>query len=387
LIALLAVISSGCSRDETPVSIDRSHEDAGHPAEKGVVHLTEPSREVAGIQVEQVKPQECRSVLKAMGKVLAPQPQTAIVGHAFAARVAQVHVKIGDWVEKGQALVTLESHEVGAAKSDFFKATADLELAKLNFDREKRLLDSGIGVQKNFVAAEAEHKIAQANWEAAEKRLHVLGFTEEQVKEITETHQINPTITLFAPIVGKVVANDAVLGALVDQSTEIMTITDPRLLWVDAEIYERDIAKVKVGQEVEVTVPAYPGETFHGAVSYIADIVNEETRTITVRAEVGNEDARLKPGMFADVSILLNDGSQALVVPSAAVLEEGRQKIVFVKHDDSFKLREVETGIIQGDYRQILKGLEADEEVVTEGNHLLRSKLKEEILHRAHHAH
>ena len=387
LVAFLALISVQCNKSEIPVSRQKSDEHSHSSPAKDVVSLPKVSREIVGIEVEKVKSQQHKSVLKAMGKVLAPQPQTAIVGHAFPARVAEVHVQIGDWVEKGQALVTLESQEVGSAKSEFFKAIADLELAKLNFDREKRLLDSGIGVQKNFVAAEAEYKIAQANHEVAHKRLHVLGFTEEQVKEITDTHQINPAITLYAPIAGKIVANDAVLGALVDQSTEIMTLIDPRLLWVDAEIYERDIAKVKVGQEVEVTVPAYPGETFHGAVSYIADVVNEETRTITVRAEVGNDDSRLKPGMFADVSILLNGGTKALVVPSAAILEEGDQKIVFVTYEDAFVRREIETGVINGDYQQVLKGLEPGEEVVTEGNHLLRSKLKEEVLHQAHHAH
>jgi len=388
LVALsVGMLGAHCEKDETPVSI---HEDRAHPESSvasDVVHLTEASRDLAGIEVEDVKSQECRSVLKAMGKVLAPRPQTAIVGHAFSARVAEIHVKIGDWVKKAQPLVTLESQEVGDAKSEFYKTIADRELAELTLARQKRLSESGIGVQKNLLEAETEHKIAQSNAEAAEKKLHVLGFNEAQVKEIADTHQISPAITLYAPIDGKVVAHEAVLGALVDEATEILKIIDPTLLWVDAEIYEKDIAKIKIGQTVEIAVPAYPGDIFQGRISYVGDMVNEETRTITVRAEVGNDDHRLKPGMFANVDILLNGGEKMLVVPAAAILEEGHDKVVFIEHNDAFHRRDIKTGVVDAGYHQVLDGLEAGERVVIEGNHLLRSELMEHVLHQAHHSH
>jgi cobalt-zinc-cadmium efflux system membrane fusion protein len=319
-----------------------------------------------------------------MGKVLAPQPQTAIVSHAFPAQVASVHIKIGDLVEEGQPLITLESQQVGQAKSEFYKALADRQLAKLSLDREERLLGNGIGIKKNFLAAEAAYKIAQSNAEATEKTLHVLGFTEEQVKEIAETHQISPAISLYAPIAGKVVNSRAVVGAMVDPSTELLTIIDPRRLWVDAEIYEKDLAKIKIGQEVEISVPAYPGEVFGGKIIYVGDVVREETRTITVRADVANDDYRLKPGMFANVKILLAESRQMLVVPVAAVLEERHQKMVFVKQDDHFVRREIQTGPAQGDFQQVLKGLKAGEVVVIEGNHQLWSILHEDSLRAAH---
>ena len=383
LIVFLGLFALQCSKNEPPVSAPQkhSHPESSPEKDRDVVCLSDAEFQRLGIKTEVVKSQECRSVLKPMGKVLAPQPQTAIVSHAFPARVAEIHVKIGDFVEKGQALVTLESHEVGIAKAEFYKARADLELTQLTLAREERLLGNGIGIKKNHLAAEAAYKIAQANAEAAEKTLHVLGFTEEQVKEIADTHQINPAITLYSPIAGKVVAHKAVLGAPVDQSTAILTIIDPTLLWVDAEIYEKDIAKVKMDQKVEIMVPAYPEVVFHGKVTYIGDIVNEETRTITVRAEVKNDQYRLKPGMFANVEIVLNEGQQIPVVPLAAVLEEGDLKFVFVEEEKAcFRRRQVETGEVDGDYWPILKGLEVGEEVVIEGNHELKSKLQEEVL-------
>jgi len=347
---------------------------------KEVIHLPDPVQELLGIKLEEVKYRRCPSVLKAMGMVVAPRPQTAIVSHAFPARVAEIHVEVGDWVKKGQDLVVLESKDIGEAKAEFYKAMAQCELAKINFAREQRLLKEGIGARKNFVAAEAEYKVAQANLEVAEKRLHVLGFNEAQVNQIASTHQINPAITLYAPIEGKVVEIKAACGAMVDPATPILTIIDPRLLWIDAEIYEKDIAKVKVGQQVEMRVPAYGEQVFRGRVSHIGDVVKADTRTITVRAEVANDARLLKPGMFADVDIILEEGQKVLVVPSAAILEEGSQKIVFVKEKGGFARREIATGSVYERCHQVLSGLKAGEQVVVEGNHQLRSKLQEEVL-------
>jgi cobalt-zinc-cadmium efflux system membrane fusion protein len=292
-------------------------------------------------------------------------------------------VTIGDWVKVGQPLVTLQSEEVGEAKSAFYKAKADFELARSNYDREKKLFDRGVGAQKNSLATGAEFKVAEANLNAAEKKLHVLGFSEEQVKGIAETHQINPVITLFAPISGKIVQNNAVLGAMVDQSSEIMTILDPRLLWVDAEIYEKDIAKIRIGQSVEVSVPAYPGETFNGTICYVSDILKEDTRTITVRTEVENREYKLKPGMFATIKIYLNHLSDALVVPETAVLDDKDEKIVFIKREGKFFPQAVETGVKEKGFIEILSGLSEGDDIVTKGSYQLKSKLYDEILKKA----
>lgn len=375
LIAVLAIVAARCDYGRPPVHSDEDQSSPASPVADGTVRLSEAASEFAEIEVQEVKLKESKSVLRAMGKLLAPLSRTAIVSHAFTGQVSEIKVGIGDWVKKGQPLVTLESHEVGEAASDFYKAMADLELARLNLERERRLVEQGIGVKKNEVAAEAAYKIAQSSAEAAEKTLHVLGFNEEQVDQIAKTHRISPAITLFAPVDGKVVAVGATLGALVDPSTEILTIIDPTVLWADAEVYEKDIAKVKVGQKVEVMVPAYPGEVFGGKVSYIGDVVDYETRAIVVRAEVDNADFRLKSGMFADVEILLNGNQQMLIIPTGAILEDGDAEIVFVQEGDQFVRRQIETGAIDGDDQQVLSGLEAGEKVVVQGNYQLRSEL------------
>ena len=361
-------------------------EEAEHRA-WGPDDVVDLSKEEEGaIEIETIKAslKPIRAHLAAMGKVLAHQYRKAIVSYAFPARVAQIHVRTGDWVNSGKKLVTLQSEEVGNAKSEFYKAKADHELAKVNFEREKSLFDRGVGAKKNFFTSEAGLKVAEANLDAAEKKLHVLGFSEEQVKTISENHQINPIITLFAPIFGKVIENKAVLGALIDQETEILTIMDPTLLWIDAEIYEKDIAKIRIGQEVEASVPAYPEEKFKGKITYISDVLKEETRTITVRTEIENKSYKLKPGMFADIKIFFNQQSKVLVLPKEAILDDKDEKIVFIKKEGKYMPLVVIIGAQEKGHVEIIRGIKEGDEVVTKGNFQLKSKLYDEILKKAH---
>ena len=349
-----------------------------------VVELTKDEEKAIEIETVEASYKPLRSQLQALGKVFAHPQKKAIVNYAFPARISEIHVPIGDWVNIGQKLVTLQSEEVGTAKSEFYKAQADYELAKVNHERQKRLFDRGVGAQKDYLSSEAGFKVAEAHLNAAEKKLHVLGFSEEQVKAISETHQISPIISLYAPIRGKIIEHNAILGAMVDQETEILTIMDPSVVCIHADIYERDIAKIRIGQEVEATVPAYPGETFKGKISFIGDVLNEETRTITVRSNIENREYKLKPGMFADINIFLNHQREALVLPVEAVLDEKDENIVFLKVAGKYIPQIVKIGVRNGGYVEILAGIQEGAEVVTKGNFQLKSKLYEDILKKGH---
>ncbi|HUU06465.1 MAG TPA: efflux RND transporter periplasmic adaptor subunit [Patescibacteria group bacterium] len=348
------------------------------------IYLSGESLRSIGIQTAIVGQRENRSFLKAMGKVIIPLDRQAIISYAFPARVAEGHVNPGDRVEKGQPLVTLESEEVGNAMCEFYKATADFEHTRLNLEREQRLFENGVAPKKNFLAAETDYKIARSNQDAAEKKLHVLGFTEKQVQQIAHSHQVSPRITLYSPITGKVVSSRLVRGMMTEPSTEILVIVDLSKLWIDAEIYEKDIAYIKIGQKVEIHIPAYPAALFKGSLGYISDSINEETRTITVRVELQNRDAMLKPGLFADLHIFFNGNRKILAVPADAVIEEGEEKIVFVQIGDRFHKRRIVTGSQDEGVWEVLSGLKTGERVVTQGVLHLKSLLTEELRESAH---
>jgi cobalt-zinc-cadmium efflux system membrane fusion protein len=172
---------------------------------------------------------------------------------------------------------------------------------------------------------------------------------------------------------------------MVDESTEILTIMNPNVLWVEAEVYERDIARIRTGQEAEVTVPAYPDDTFRGTISYISDILDPETRAITVRTEVANTDLKLKPGMFANLTIELNHNGEAVAVPADALLDDQGRPFLFVRKDQHhFEPRLVTVGASEDGFVEIVTGLNVGEEVVTSGSFQLKSKLYEAALEAGH---
>lgn len=349
-----------------------------------VVRLPDEVKERLRIKIITVKENPIQASLKAMGKVLAPRDGKAIVGYAFPGRIVKIHVSIGQWVKQGQPLVGLQCEEVGSAKAGYFKATAQYRLAKQNFEREERLFKKDIGAKKDYLQTRAQLQIVRSNLGAAQQKLDAMGFSPQQIKEIADGHNIGPHVTVNAPIPGRVIQNNAVLGAMIEPATEIMVVLDPTTLCIDAGIYEKDLAKIKTDLEVKISVPAYPGKTFVGRIYYIGDIVHPETRTITVRTRVANKDLKLKPGMFADIDILVDQRKKAVTVPAEAVLDDLEHKIIFVRQGDDYICRRVEVGPKFNGHIEIKNGLKIGETVVVEGNYQLKSKLYEENLDHAH---
>jgi multidrug efflux pump subunit AcrA (membrane-fusion protein) len=187
---------------------------------------------------------------------------------------------------------------------------------------------------------------------------------------------IGKALELKAPIDGVVVERKNATGELVEKANAIYTISDPTDLWVLAEIKEVDIGAVKVGQEVSFTVLAYPGEAFHGKVARIANEVEAESRTVEARAEVRNDDGRLKPGMFADVEITTTILENVLVVPDSALQTDEEKQIVFIAlKANRFEKRVVKLGLEQHGRVQVIEGIKPGEMVVTEGSFILKSEM------------
>lgn len=179
-----------------------------------------------------------------------------------------------------------------------------------------------------------------------------------------------------APIDGVIIERNATMGELVDKNKVIYTISDPSQLWAIAEVKERDIGALKVGQAAAFTVLAYPQERFHGKVILVGNQVESGTRTLEVRIAVDNAEGRLKPGMFADVEITTTILDNVLLIPDGAVQTDGEDQVVFVALDgNKFEKRAVKLGEEQQGRVQILEGLKAGEPVVTAGSFILKSEM------------
>ena len=221
------------------------------------------------------------------------------------------------------------------------------------------------------VASTLEGRLVKLNFDLNDhvKTGDVLGLV--QTPEL-----LGKPLELKAPIDGVITERKSTVGELVGKETEIYTISDPADLWVIAEIKERDIGAIEVGQNASFTVLAYPDEGFHGKVVLIGNRVEAESRTMEVRIEVDNTGGRLKPGMFADVEIVTMIWQDALLMPDTALQTESGDQIVFVALDDSrFEKRVVKTGMEQRGRVAVLEGVKQGEKVVTEGSFILKSEM------------
>jgi len=147
-------------------------------------------------------------------------------------------------------------------------------------------------------------------------------------------------------------------------------------VWVDANVFEKDLQRVRLGQQVKLTVPAFPGSTFSGKVILVNSVVDPDTRTVKVRTEVPNPDGRLKPDMFANVEIITDVNRAAISIPQSAVLNDNGQTVVFVAAGNGYQKRQVHTGIQNGVRVEIIDGLNAGDKLVVKGNYLLLQQSK-----------
>jgi cobalt-zinc-cadmium efflux system membrane fusion protein len=310
----------------------------------------------------------------------------------------------GSVVKKGQKLADLESQDLDEAEADYLKALseyqnarrtseAEIRLAQSTYDRTKMLFEKTITAGKNLQAAEHDLEVARASAEnsigstkaaltAARHKLLILGLKESDIAALPGKTDFGATFSLTSPIEGVVVERNATIGATVTADMNLFKIINLSSVWIDANVFEKDLERVKLGQQVKVSVAAFPGPVFQGKVILVSSVLDPETRSVKVRTEVLNRDGRLKPDMFANVEIVTEMHRTAITVPQSALLVDGGKSVVFIakggNYDAGYEKRTVTPGISSDDRVEILDGLKAGDKVVIKGNYLLLQQSKPE---------
>lgn len=338
-----------------------------HEGEEVVVLDTAALR-LGGIEVGTVEA-ITTSGLPVTGAITYDANLVSHVGSRTNGRIVAVRADLGARVRRGQVLAVLESPDVGQLRAEEREAEQLVEIARENYAREQRLAEQGISSRKELLDAEAQLRRNEAALESAEARLGVLGTG----------HGTGSEFGVVAPFAGTVVARDASLGEMAERTDTLFTVADLSRLWIELDIFERDLARVRVGQSVAVTTTAYPGRTFPGRIVYIGDVLDAAKRTVRARVEIPNPNGALKPGMFATATIQVGGGGPALaVVPQDALQEFEGRRVVFVPGDrpGEFRPIPVEVGeTIEGNRVIILSGLAPGSRIVTAGAFALRSEL------------
>jgi cobalt-zinc-cadmium efflux system membrane fusion protein len=293
------------------------------------------------------------------------------------ARVVKLIASPGENVKPGQPLAILSSVELGEAKAEYLKTRSLEKIAAQNLQRERDLYAKQISALKDVLAAQAAHDTALAQYQAAREKLALL-IPPYELAHLKWSGNLSPLseFPLTSPIAGTLVRRDLVLGASVASDRPLMTVVNLEKIWVITNIFESDLAAVKIGDLATVTVVAYPQRSFEGHVSYIGDEVDRQTRTVLARIEVPNQNHLLKPGMFAHAVIEGSGGSRAVVVvPDSAVFDYQGGKIVFIASGpNSYQARSVKVAGKSGGV-EIMEGLRDGEEVVTSGGLALKGML------------
>ena len=385
---VVAAICLGCSKGTAPAS----------PANSQTSPATTESAASHAIETEIVQPQSIAGTILATGKILVPEDRMANIGPVNGGRLVRLYAGQGSTVKKGQKLADLESADINQAEADYLKALADSEnarrtslaevkFAQATYDRTKMLYEKSITAGKNVEAAEHDLELAKsaaasavagakAALTSARRRLLILGLKDTDIDALAGKSSLAAVFSLTAPISGVVIERNGTIGATVGADANVFKIIDISHVWIDANVFEKDLERVKRGQEVKVSVPAFPGVNFSGRVILISSVVDPETRSVKVRTEVPNADGRLKPDMFANVQIVTDLHRTAISIPQSAVLTDAGKTVVFVSEGSGFKKHQVTTGIQSNDRVEIIEGLSAGDKVVVKGNYLLLQQSK-----------
>ena len=306
-----------------------------------------------GVKVEAAKLQMLDKTVRASGRVDIDESRTYTVTAKFEGYIERLHVNTtGQAVGRGQPLFEVYSPELVSAQ------------------REYAIAAQGVG-KLNEAGGEAQAAMKQLA-ESSLQRLKNWDISEEQVKALAQSGTTRRTLSFRAPVAGIVTEKKAVQGMRFMPGDALYQIADLSSIWVQADVFEQDIAAVSLGQKARIRINAYPGEVFEGRIAYVYPTLKADTRTVPVRIELANPKGRLKPAMFAEVEIPVAGATQVVTVPNSAVIDSGNKQVVIVQlAEGRFEPRPVQLGQRGNDFVQVLDGIRDGEMVVTSANFLI----------------
>ena len=384
-VVLLALAAAGAYGFFFAGAKEKKHSEISSQSRRNAQNFMPTPSEWATLTIEPVKAKTFRAEYVTEGKVAVDEDRSTPVFSPYAGRVTKLLAKPGEMLTQGQPLFTIEAADTVQAQNDFIaamtaqnKAKSAIDLADIQFKRAKDLYEGRAIPLKDYQQAEATQVQAQNDMrssvtalEAARNKLRILGFTDETIKTFQDKGAINPEITIYSPISGTVVQRKIGPGQYVSAgaSDPVFVVGDLSTVWLTAFVRESDAAAVCVGQDITVNVMALPGRPLTARINYVAAAIDPSTRRLLVRATIDNKDGLLKPEMFANVTIYSAGDRAAPAVPKQALIYEADKVRIWVAREDkSVELRQIKTGLINGNLVEVTSNLNPGERIVTKGS-------------------
>ena len=356
-----------------------SSSSASAPLPDVVVTLSQEAAKRAGITTTAVSAGTTSGGVRAPGVVEANAYKQVVVTPVVSGRVTRVTADLGQQVQRGQTLAQIFSPELADAQTRYISARAELEAHEQELARTEKLVAIGAASRQELERIHAGHTARRADVESAASRLQLLGLSADAIEALGPGKNQGATTNVPAPIAGVVTERLANVGLNVDQATKLFTVVDLSSVWVVANLYEKDFARVRVGSPATITTNAYPGLVLQGRVSYIDPQISAETRTAKVRIEVPNARNDLRLGMYAEALLGDEGGVSTPMIPRSAVQNVGDRTVVYLvnpKAPGTFVEREVRLGMATGNQVSVLTGLQTGDVVVGEGSFSVRAEVE-----------
>ncbi len=343
---------------------------APNPDLLAVQTLELSDRDVAAVKAEPVAVRDFPVEKTAIGSIDFNQDMTVQVFTPYAGRIVQPSAQLGDEVQKGQILFTIDSPDLVQASSTLISAAGILDLTNRNLVRAKTLYDTKAWSQQQYEQAVSDQQTAEGNLRAARDAIRIFGKTDAEMDKMIKEKKVDPILVVYSPVPGRVAARNAAPGLYVQPGNPPApyAVADVSTMWLLANVPENDAPAYRVGQPLKVKVPAYPDHEFEGRVNTIGLTVDPNTRRVLVRSVIKDPRHELWAGMFANFVIQVGNPVRSPAVPLNGVVREGDGTMtVWVTSDRRhFTRRTVKLGIQYDGYHQILDGLKPGEIVATE---------------------
>lgn len=401
VIALLTGTAAGATaiwlvKNDSPPRAEQASDAPDLP--QGVVEISEAAQKNSSLQIVAVETQVLPAVIDVTGVVAPVESRVAHIRPLARGLIERVSVSLGARVQPGQPLVVYDNIALGELIGEYLSEVAALRQAETDRDVKQRVLErseeliklEAIAQQQleqrraEFRNAEAAIASQRARVSKVEEQIHRFGLSETELAELSpeeggDGHRTASHNVLRAPFAGVITKYDVAAGEVVEPERELFTITDLSTVWIQADVYEKDLGKVRAGVNATIRADAYPDRIFTGRLTYVSDVIDPTTRTAKVRCVVPNSDDALKLDMFVKVAIPTNDRRAAIVVPVSALQTVDERRVVFVKQSTTrFERRIVQTGMTAGDLVELTSGVKPGEMIVGAGSFYLKTALLRE---------
>ncbi len=357
----------------SPVTDHDQHADVD-----GLVKLTDGQVEAAGIAVAAVRDGILSRRLYVPGSIVPSGDRIARVAVKLVGTVAELRKRLGESVEQDEVVAVIESREVAEAKSEYLATRVTDELQQTLYERTKRLWESKVSTENDFLRARQTAQVARNRFDVARAKLFALGLTEEQIKALPEQPIASLRLQeLRAPMAGHIAERRVDLGALVGregQESELFIIVDLSRLWVDLAVPTSDLGSIRESQELTIS----SGTTDQKAMAkiiFVSPLLDKETRTARVVASLDNPDGTWRPGSYVTAEIAVTRQPAAIVIPKSALQTVKDERVVFVRTEGGFAKRKVITDREDDQAVEIVSGLSAGEKIAITNSFILKAEL------------